>query len=106
MQTMDTSAHGQRKGPYRESGFERYADLRVKRTPQRPDSPEICPSDFFLSGWLKGKLQRQRFMDPDQFREAIDEIFSFVSVDMIEAVFGSWIHQLVQVIASDGDSFQ
>jgi transposase len=32
-------------------------DLRLKRTFQPPYSPDISPSDFFLFGWLKGKLQ-------------------------------------------------
>jgi hypothetical protein len=28
-------------------------DLRLKRTSRPPYSPEICPSGFFLFGWLK-----------------------------------------------------
>jgi hypothetical protein len=78
-------------------------DLRLKRTPQPPYRTDICPSNFFLSRWLKGKLQQQPFTDPDQLLKAIDEIFSSLSVDMIENAFRNWIHQLVQVIASDGD---
>jgi hypothetical protein len=40
-------------------------DLRLNKTPQPPYSPDICPSDFFLSGRLKVKLQSQRRTDPD-----------------------------------------
>jgi hypothetical protein len=31
-------------------------DLRLKRTPQLPYSPDSCPSDLFLFDWFKGKL--------------------------------------------------
>jgi hypothetical protein len=74
-------------------------DLRVKRTAQLPYSPDVCPSDFFLFGWLKGKLQHQQFTCADQLFEAVDEIFSPFSIDMIEDMFRNWIHRLVQVIA-------
>jgi hypothetical protein len=49
-------------------------DLRLKRTPGPPYSPDICPSDFVLFGWLKGKLQQQEFTHPDQLLEAVDEL--------------------------------
>jgi hypothetical protein len=81
-------------------------DLGLKRTPRPGYSPNICPSDFFLFGWLEGKLQQQQFTDPEQLFEAVDEIFSPVLADRIEEVFQNWIHRLVQVIASDGDYLQ
>jgi hypothetical protein len=59
-------------------------DLGLKRTIQPPYSPDICPSDFFLLDWLTGKLQQQQFTDPDQLFDAVDEMFSSISVDMIE----------------------
>jgi hypothetical protein len=58
-------------------------DLRLMKTPQPPSSPDICPSDFFLFGWLKGKPQ-----------PLINEIFASLSVDTIEDVFRNWIHRL------------
>jgi hypothetical protein len=48
-------------------------NLRLKRTLQPPYRPDICPSDFFLLGWLKWKLPQQQFTDPDQLFEVIDE---------------------------------
>jgi hypothetical protein len=72
-------------------------DLRLKRTRQPPYSPDICPSDIFLFGWSKGKLQQQKqFADPDKIFEAVDEIFSALSVDMIEDLFQNRIYPLVQ----------
>jgi hypothetical protein len=62
-------------------------DLRLKRTPQPSCSPDICLSDFFFFGWLKGKLQQQQYKDPGQLFQAVDEIFNSLSVGMIEDVF-------------------
>jgi hypothetical protein len=81
-------------------------NLRLKRTHQPPYSTGICPSDFFLFGWFKGKLQQHQFTDPDQLFEVVDEVFSSVSVDMTEDVSRNQVHRLVQVIASDGDDVQ
>jgi hypothetical protein len=41
-------------------------DLRLKRTPQPPYSPNICLSDFFVFGWVKEKLPQQQSTDTDQ----------------------------------------
>jgi uncharacterized membrane protein YsdA (DUF1294 family) len=73
---MDSRAHGQRKGPY---------------------SPDICPSDFFLFGWSKEKLQQRQFRDPEQLFEAVDEFFGSFSVDMIEDVFRNRLDRLYKL---------
>jgi histone-lysine N-methyltransferase SETMAR len=77
-------------------------DFRLKRIPHRPYSPDICPSDFFLFGWFKGKLQQRQLTDADQLFIALDEILSSISVDPIEDVFRNWIHWLERVIELNG----
>jgi hypothetical protein len=102
---MDTNARGQGKDPCRDGGFECMPDLRLKRTPQPRCSPDICPSDFFLFGWLKRNWQQQ-FTDAYQLFEAVNENFSPLSVYMIEDLFRNMIHPLVQIIALYGDHVQ
>jgi hypothetical protein len=80
-------------------------NLRLKRTPQPPYGPDIYLSDFFLFGWFKGKLQQQ-FTDPGQLFEAVDEIFSALSIDMTEDVFRNWTHPLGEIVVSDGEYVQ
>jgi hypothetical protein len=81
-------------------------DLTLNRIPQIPYSPEIHPSEFFLFGWLKEKLQQQEFTDPYQLFEAVDDIFASISVDMVGKMFRNWIHRLERVVASYGDYLQ
>jgi hypothetical protein len=78
-------------------------DLRLKRTPQPAYGPDTCPSDFFLSGWLKWKLQQQQLTDLGQLFKVVDDTFSSLSLDMTKDLFQTWNHRLIQVIASDGD---
>jgi hypothetical protein len=40
-----------------------------------------------LIGWLKGKLQQRQLTDPDQLFDAVNEILTALSVDIIEDVF-------------------
>jgi hypothetical protein len=84
---MDTRAHGQSKGPYGESDFECYTRFETQEdTPTRIRFKQL--SIWLLSfRWLKGKLQKQQFTDPDQLFETVDEIFSSFSVDAIKDVF-------------------
>jgi hypothetical protein len=73
-------------------------DLRLKGTLQPLYSRDICPSDFLLFGWSKEKLEQRQITDADQFFDALDDIFTSLSVDTIEDEFRDWIHWLEQVI--------
>jgi hypothetical protein len=77
-------------------------ELRAKRTPQPPSSPDVCPSDFLLFGWLKGKLQQRQLTDAHQLFGTVDEILTSLSVDTIEEVFRNWIHRPERLIEVNG----
>jgi hypothetical protein len=89
---METSAYGPRKGPNSEIGLECCRRFKA-RAARAPYSPDIYPPDFFLFGWLKGKPEWQQFIDPDQLSELVDDIFTSLSVDIIQDVFRNRIHQ-------------
>jgi len=82
---------------------ERMKQLRMKRTPQPPYSPDIAPSDFFLFGWLKEQLTHHQIADEDGLFEAVDEILGTLSVETIRSVFHEWIRRLERVIEAEGD---
>jgi len=83
--------------------FERLRSLRLRRAPQPPYSPDLAPSDFFLFGWLKGKLAKRKYRTEDELFEAVDEILGTLTVEKIQEVFQNWIERLDQVIATNGD---
>jgi hypothetical protein len=42
---------------------------------------------IFLFGWLKAQLERREYNGEDGLYEAVDEILTGLSIDMIETVF-------------------
>jgi hypothetical protein len=48
----------------------------MKRAPYLPYSPDLAPCDFYLFGYIKGRLADASFEEPDQPLQAIDAVFS------------------------------
>jgi hypothetical protein len=103
MQTMDTSAYGQRKGSQGNSRFNCHAGFETQEDTPAPHSPNICSSDFFLFGWFTVKLLQRQLTDADQLFDAVDEIVTSLSIETIEDVFQNWIHRTERVIELNGD---
>jgi hypothetical protein len=62
----------------------------LKGNAHPPFSPGLIPSDIFLFGSTKGKLQRTGFMENDDFLEEIHEILNVISGKVLKAVFIKW----------------
>jgi hypothetical protein len=52
---------------------------------------QICPSDFWLFGYLKGVLQGNSFGEFDERLFAIQEILREADLEILEAVFQEWM---------------
>jgi hypothetical protein len=76
---------------------------RFKCMPQPPYSPNIAPSDFSLSGWLKTQLEWREYNGEDELYEVVDEILTSLWIKMIETVFVDWMNRLQRLIDADGD---
>jgi hypothetical protein len=63
-----------------------------------PEVGQEDQSDPFPFGWLLRKLQQPQFLDPDQLLEVVNDIFTSLSVDMIEEAFRNRIHRPEAVI--------
>lgn len=70
--------------------------------PQPPYSPDIAPSDFYLFGMLKTKLQGRTFRTSGELMSAIRHQLSQISHDELCSVYQNWIVRLRQVIDSGG----
>jgi hypothetical protein len=77
---------------------------RFKRTPQPPYYPDIAPSGFFPFGLLKTQLERRERNREDELYEAVDEILTGISIEMIETVFVDWMnrlqHLMMEIVAT------
>jgi hypothetical protein len=75
---------------------------RFERTPQSPRSPDIAPSGFFPFGWLKTQLERREYNGKDELYEAMGEILTRPSIEMIETVFGDSMNRFQHLINGNG----
>ena len=81
-------------------------DNDIIRAPQPPYSPDIAPSDFYLFGYIKQKLQGCKFESVDQLLGKVNEILEDISTEVLKKVFLEWERRLRQVIESDGNYIQ
>jgi hypothetical protein len=74
----------------------------IVASPHPDFSPDLAPSDFFLSGALKGQLAGWTFASADELVEAIHEITSAIPRAQLEKVFLEWGERLQRWISLNG----
>jgi hypothetical protein len=68
-----------------------------------PDfSSDRAPSDFFLSGSIKGKPSNYNYESREDILNAITESFTGVDQGMLLSVLKSWVNRLKWVIKHEG----
>ena len=78
-------------------------DLGIEPTPHPPYSPDLAPSDFWLFGLLKGRLEGKVFKHRGELeREIMSEIHS-ISKPEICRVYETWIRRLKTCVESNGE---
>jgi hypothetical protein len=56
-------------------------------------------------GWLKTRLEWREYNGEDKLYEAVYEILTGISIEMIEIVFVDWVNRLQRLIDGKGDYF-
>lgn len=82
---------------------EKIESAGIFRAPQPAYSPDISPSDYFLFGYIKGKLKGKIFKTRDELFEAIYEILNSISKEKLIEVFESWIKRCKDIINRKGN---
>jgi hypothetical protein len=52
---------------------------------------------------MKTQLERRGYNGEDELREDVDEIWTSLLIEMIEAVFVDWMRRLQRLIDGNGD---
>jgi histone-lysine N-methyltransferase SETMAR len=66
----------------------------MKQAPHPPYSPDLAPSDFFLFGYVKGKLMGYFAETPSEFLVRIRVILAEIPRETLNAVFLEWMERL------------
>jgi hypothetical protein len=64
---------------------------RMKQVPHFPYSPDLGPSDFFLFGYVKGKLIGYRAETPSELLVRIRAILAEIPRETLNIVFLKWM---------------
>jgi hypothetical protein len=77
--------------------------FNFRPAPHPPYSPDLAPSDFFLFGALKHKLEGMKFANAAQLVDAVMEITGFMPRSELKAVFVNWEERLRKCIEMQGE---
>jgi hypothetical protein len=68
-----------------------------------PYSPDLASSDFFLFGYLKGKLMEYRAETPSELLVRIRVTLAEIPRETLKAVFLEWMERLPKRVQGDGE---
>jgi hypothetical protein len=68
-----------------------------------PYSPNLASSDFFLFGYINGKLMGYRAETPPEILVRIRIILAEIPLDTLNAVFLEWMERLQKCVQVDGE---
>jgi hypothetical protein len=75
----------------------------MRRAPQPPFSPDLAPSDFYLSGQLKTTLMRSVFENEHELSGGIMRVLDRITDGELESVFEEWVAKLEFCIHRGGE---
>jgi hypothetical protein len=80
-----------------------FEDNRMKRLPHPAYSPDIAPSDFYLFGNVKRKLEGLAAETPEELFDNVISILLEIPIGELKRVFDEWIRRVQAVINANGD---
>jgi hypothetical protein len=75
----------------------------MKQASHPPYSLDLAPSDFFLFGYVKGKLMGYRAETPSELFVCIRVIMAEIPRETLNAVFLEWMERLQKCVQVDSE---
>jgi hypothetical protein len=76
---------------------------RIKQAPHPPYSPDLAPSDFLLSGYVKAKLMGYRAETPSELLVRVRVILAEILRETLHAVFLEWVERSQKCVQVDDE---
>jgi transposase len=77
----------------------------LRLAPHRPYSPDLTPSDFFLFGYVKERLEGMVFPSYEELLDAIGKVLTRIESETLTAVFEHWMERLEWMSKNSGDYY-
>jgi hypothetical protein len=71
--------------------------------PYPPNSPDIAPSDFYLFGTVRQRLQTCQGRSFEELQENAREILDFIGPTELAATMRAWLGRLQKAIDTNGE---
>ena len=78
-------------------------EIGLARMCHPPYSPDLAPSDFFLFGYLKTKLQGMHFTSDEELFQVACGILRAIPVTTLRDFYSEWIRRLKKCIELGGN---
>jgi hypothetical protein len=75
----------------------------MKRAPRPAFSPDLAPSDFYLSCKIKTALMGSAFEGEQSLLDGVLDVISTISREELEPVFEDWLSRLDPCVQRGGD---
>jgi hypothetical protein len=75
----------------------------LKQALHPSDSPDLAPLDFFLFGYVNGKLMGYRPETPSELPVCIRVILAEIPRETLNAIFLEWMERLQKCLQVDDD---
>jgi transposase len=82
------------------------AENRQRLATHPPYSPELAPSDFFLFGYVKDRLQGIVFASLEELLAGIRDVLDVMPPEGLPRIFGHWIERLEWVSQNHGGYYR
>lgn len=70
--------------------------------PQPAYSPDLAPTDFFLNGYIKGKLKGVKCRSPQQLLKNVEQICEKITSELLGEAFEEWLDRLEWMVKNHG----
>jgi histone-lysine N-methyltransferase SETMAR len=96
--------HADNTGPHVTKCVREYMDHNsLRKIPHPPYSADLAPSDFYLFGYVKDRLQGHEFREGAELVSDILEILNRIPTDTLVDVFDNWMRRLQRCIYISGE---
>jgi histone-lysine N-methyltransferase SETMAR len=81
---------------------DRMAAAELERIEHPPYGPDLAPCDFFLFGYVMGKLMGKQYETPEDLVSEVTNIIEGIRPQVLKSVFESWKGRLLDCWNSSG----
>jgi len=83
-----------------------FGDRAISKGLWPPRSPDLTPSDYFLWGYLKGRVYQNKPLTIDVLKANITEEIQAVTADVLARTFQNMARRVQSCLDANGGHFQ